>query len=292
MNTRHTAVWIWKTPVILFMFLFTPFAYAGGVGTLYYDGNSDGIGDIKQANVCSIVSAGGKNNITLETEDGITIDSVLVRDRPETVSNEFTMTGEPVEVYISGLENGQTILLRFYMPDSFIVDSYFAGISGKISETIEWMDLAKTGGISTEIQDQIVSLQLTDGGFGDLDNQKNGRVVFLSAPGQSSTPGTGGKLTSENVYCFPNPFNPGIHEQSNIRYSIARSGKVNIRIYDAGNRLVKRLLVNADQNAETEYKIPWDGKNGAQQVVTNGLYFFVIETSQGERAVGKIAVLQ
>jgi flagellar hook assembly protein FlgD len=55
---------------------------------------------------------------------------------------------------------------------------------------------------------------------------------------------------------------------------------------------VKTLLDNTQQSAGTEQAIPWDGKNGDGDIVANGVYFFTIESSQDERAVGKIAVLR
>lgn len=36
----------------------------------------------------------------------------------------------------------------------------------------------------------------------------------------------------------------------------------------------------------------WDGRNESGAVVANGVYFYVIEASSGERAVNKIAVLR
>ena len=54
-----------------------------------------------------------------------------------------------------------------------------------------------------------------------------------------------------------------------------------------------RVLLDAiPQVALEEQSIEWDGKNGDGKIVANGVYHFVIETSQDERAVGKIAVLR
>jgi len=105
------------------------------------------------------------------------------------------------------------------------------------------------------------------------------------------TPGTGGRLASANIYNYPNPFNPE-RTTTTLRYSLASSAQVSIKIYDAGGILVKNVIENSPMNAADEQATPWDGRNGAGNIVANGVYFFVIESSAGERAVGKIAVIR
>jgi len=107
----------------------------------------------------------------------------------------------------------------------------------------------------------------------------------------SSTPSTGGSLDDDNVYSYPNPFNPddGV---TNLRYSLEKAGDVTIKIYDAGGNLVRTLLDGQAQDAVTEQSVPWDGRNGDGSIVANGVYFYVIESSADERAVGKTAVLR
>jgi hypothetical protein len=108
---------------------------------------------------------------------------------------------------------------------------------------------------------------------------------------QPESPGTGGKLSNENIYNYPNPFNPD-NETTTLRYSLEKSAQVTIKIFDSGGNLVKTLLDNDRQTAGMEQAIPWDGKNGDGTIVANGVYFFTIESSREERAVGKIAVLR
>ena len=54
---------------------------------------------------------------------------------------------------------------------------------------------------------------------------------------------------------YPNPF----ISSTSIRYSIAKSGRVELKIYNVAGQLVK-TLVNGEQKAGT-YKIEWDGKD-------------------------------
>ncbi|MCK4358310.1 MAG: T9SS type A sorting domain-containing protein, partial [Candidatus Cloacimonetes bacterium] len=108
---------------------------------------------------------------------------------------------------------------------------------------------------------------------------------------EGETPSTGGALNNNNIYIYPNPFNPSI-ETGIIRYSLAKDGNVTIRIYDVAGNLVKILIENDAQVAGEEQYIEWDGKNGKGDIVANGVYFYVIESSSGEKGVGKIAIVK
>ncbi len=105
------------------------------------------------------------------------------------------------------------------------------------------------------------------------------------------TPSTGGKLSNENIYCYPNPFNPEV-EVTHLRYSLAKTAEVTIKIFDAGGNQVKTVIDAVLQTAAEEQNIEWDGRNGEGRMCDNGVYFFVVESSEGERAVGKIAVIR
>lgn len=104
-------------------------------------------------------------------------------------------------------------------------------------------------------------------------------------------PSTNNELNSKYIYCFPNPFNP-FNKYCTIRYSIKEAGNITIKIYDAANSLVKNLITNSPKNASMELAEIWDGKNENGDIVANGVYFYVIESSTGEKAVGKVAVLR
>ena len=105
------------------------------------------------------------------------------------------------------------------------------------------------------------------------------------------SPGTHGSLENKNIYFFPNPFNPN-REEGKVRYSLASNGMVTLKIYDISGRLVTTLLDGVAQEAGVEQTISWNGTNDKRDVVANGVYFYVIESSSGERAVGKAAVLK
>ena len=105
------------------------------------------------------------------------------------------------------------------------------------------------------------------------------------------TPPTGGSLKNRNVYAYPNPFNPN-RESTTIRFSLAKSGKVTVKLYDVSNRLVTTLIEGVIIEANKEQSLSWNGRNENGVIVANGVYFYVIESSASERAVGKVAVLR
>lgn len=113
--------------------------------------------------------------------------------------------------------------------------------------------------------------------------------IFIPSP--LPTPPTGGKLSNKNVYAYPNPFNPDIGPV-NIRYSLSGDANVTIEIYDVRGELVTTLIESQLKQKGVEYSEVWNGKNDRGDTVANGVYFYLITTDTGEKAVGKIAVLR
>ena len=126
-----------------------------------------------------------------------------------------------------------------------------------------------------------------------LDRDGDGTVDEVKAPDtvEGATPPTGGALRDENVYAYPNPFDPE-KETVKIRFSLSKSANVTVKLYDASGRLVTTLTEDEYMEAKQEQSLPWDGKNDKGDIVANGVYFYVITTDGGERAVCKVAVLR
>ena len=73
---------------------------------------------------------------------------------------------------------------------------------------------------------------------------------------------------------YPNPFNP----ETVVRYQIPKPGHVTIEVYNTmGQRI--RTLVNGMRQVGT-YEVVWDGRNEAGELVSNGMYLYVMK-SQG-----------
>jgi hypothetical protein len=70
----------------------------------------------------------------------------------------------------------------------------------------------------------------------------------------------------------PNPFNP----VTTIRFDLARTGHVSLRIYDVAGRAV-RTLVNDTMKAAADHEVVWDGRDDAGTQVSSGVYFYRLE---------------
>ncbi|MCP4632117.1 MAG: hypothetical protein GY855_04260 [candidate division Zixibacteria bacterium] len=237
-----------------------------------------------------------KNN-TLYNRISETLDSVSVLSMPAIVmvnnaaQNRYDLGyGETAVIQLQvqnvGSLPADSISLVLTTNDAIAVeggDSIYIGTlsAGEESSVFSWnvglSELGYTRGIWTaEILSSNAKTFSYSGSFGTPDGD---------------SPPTGGRLSSETVYSYPNPFNPS-KEQAIIRYSLANSANVTIKIFDVGGNIVTILIDNVSQSANEEYAIPWNGKNGAGDIIANGVYFFVIESSVDERAVGKIAALR
>jgi len=67
---------------------------------------------------------------------------------------------------------------------------------------------------------------------------------------------------------FPNPFNPS----TSIRFSLARSGHITLRIYDVSGRLIRALVDEA--YPQGRHAVQWDGRNERGEGVASGVYFY------------------
>lgn len=87
----------------------------------------------------------------------------------------------------------------------------------------------------------------------------------------------------------PNPFNPFV-EQAEISFILKVDASVTIKILDQANRIVKILLDAVPRNRETYYCVFWDGTNFNNRIVDPGLYYILLETSDGEKEIFPIFV--
>jgi len=97
------------------------------------------------------------------------------------------------------------------------------------------------------------------------------------------------EVSSERI-CYPNPFNPD-YGSVKFRFRLEKSGDVTIKVYDLSNSIVKEVITNRPY-AEGLWETQWDGRNRNGEVIANGVYIYVIESSSGEKAVGRVAVLR
>jgi len=70
---------------------------------------------------------------------------------------------------------------------------------------------------------------------------------------------------------YPNPFNPS----TTIRYEVAKTVHVRLKIYDVAGRLVRTLV--DDKRKPDRYKAVWNGRNERGLNVATGVYFYRLE---------------
>ena len=101
------------------------------------------------------------------------------------------------------------------------------------------------------------------------------------------------ELKSDETYAFPNPFSPA-QELVKIKYKLNRDADVTIRIMNFSMELVKVLIQNAPRPFRDSDMIElWDGKDELGKIVTNGVYFYRIDSDAiSEPLFGKIMVLK
>jgi hypothetical protein len=91
-----------------------------------------------------------------------------------------------------------------------------------------------------------------------------------------------------SAYNYPNPFNP--HRQTtSIVYNSSSAGTTTIKIFTITGKIVRTITDNAVVGSN---EVLWDGKNGRNQTVRNGVYVAVIMPPDGSKYSVKIAVVK
>ncbi|HOT98535.1 MAG TPA: M4 family metallopeptidase [bacterium] len=85
---------------------------------------------------------------------------------------------------------------------------------------------------------------------------------------------------------YPNPFNTG----TTIRYTLPRSGRIHLAIYDLQGRLV-RTLADEVQSAG-QHSLNWSGNSADGQALPSGVYFCRMEAEGGFRASQKMVMVK
>ncbi|MEW6555850.1 MAG: hypothetical protein AB1349_00670 [Elusimicrobiota bacterium] len=98
------------------------------------------------------------------------------------------------------------------------------------------------------------------------------------------------KLKISDVNVSPNPFSPdnsGFCDKTSISFSLSKPARIKIAVYDIAGRHIKDIT--DEEITDTTQKITktWDGKNGSQDVVNGGIYFFNIQATSGSESTRK-----
>lgn len=107
--------------------------------------------------------------------------------------------------------------------------------------------------------------------------------VYIAAP------------ATNEVYAFPNPFNPRVDEKITFKYDTNnKSENVTIRIFDFGMNYLRTVIQNAPRklaDSDPPYD-NWDGKDDGGNYVVNGVYFYRVDVGSNDPLFGKIIVIK
>ena len=142
-----------------------------------------------------------------------------------------------------------------------------ANASNTIQQTHPWFDIRDNAGTPAAVQPELVLLQQII--FATLPLSclhSNGTTRTGEEPGLDTPRQT---MLHQNV---PNPFNP----ITEIRFDLAQSGRVQLRIYDVAGRLVRRLI-DEDMAAGRNHTVAWNGLDDQNNKVASGVYFYRLD---------------
>jgi hypothetical protein len=75
---------------------------------------------------------------------------------------------------------------------------------------------------------------------------------------------------------YPNPFAAG-REKTTITYYLDYKSRVTLKLYTVWGKPVATLLDNKTREPGLHQDVTWDGKNGDGDVVTNGVYYLLLD---------------
>ena len=78
---------------------------------------------------------------------------------------------------------------------------------------------------------------------------------------------------------------------ANVRFGIANTGRVRVRLYDVAGRLVRTLADKTFQGGQ-EYSALWDGRDDSGAQLARGVYFVRIDYAGGTAINGRVVVLR
>ncbi len=151
-----------------------------------------------------------------------------------------------------------------------------AGISVLAPDNYTWTHY-------TTSNSDLVTSQVTAFAF----DQMTGKVYIGTTNGMSvlQTPYAKAEVTLDKIVAGPNPFFPG----SGTEFTIFRlADEVNIKFLTPAGMLVRNIPKD-----EIQGFYAWDGRDDSGQLVSSGVYLYVIYSEQsGQSKVGKVAVIR
>ena len=220
------------------------------------------------------------NNVCYNNKHGIGIADVLVEDsiiRNNICSNNQVYqiaSDSPSMLTIDhNLINGST---QIYGDDAIIGDPKFVNPSEADFHLQKDSPAIDSGSAIDAPSEDFAGIPRPQGAGYDI-----GAFEFIE--NGIDVPSNGKSLIIYLFQNYPNPFNT----ITNIKYLIARTAHVELKVYTLSGQLVK-TLVDREQDLGS-HVVEWDGRNDEGKKVSSGIYLYCLKTA-GYTRVKKCAV--
>ncbi len=154
------------------------------------DGNQDGVPDREQAHVVSLPSFTSRQNVTLVAPSTTRFETVRTMRNPSLPDSPEAMMFEEgfLEIVLADVPAGEAVEVELLVDKSLPANAYYR--YGPTAERAEphWHVFHFRGDVGAEILDDRIVLHLVDGGQGDDDSAKDGRIVTVGAPAMNEHP--------------------------------------------------------------------------------------------------------
>lgn len=143
-----------------------------------YDGNGDGTPDWKQNTVASLYSATLNTYVNIVAKEGAYFTSVKAQPAQATGDVVLPIDAFEIKLNISSVKAAKADI-EFILPDFVQAKDFFY----RSSENGVWSAFTRDAGIGLkQTQENTIIITVGDGFTGDVDNAKNGEILFYGAP--------------------------------------------------------------------------------------------------------------
>ena len=107
--------------------------------------------------------------------------------------------------------------------------------------------------------------------------------------------GISSMFEDSRTYAFPNPFSPSRmdadYSRTRVQYALTKNARVSVSIHDYSGKKLREIVNDEFRIGGRDYQEVWNGRDGDNEIVPNGVYFYIIKTNKGDSARGKIMVV-
>jgi len=192
-----------------------------------YDGNSDGIPDGEQPNVESLHTYDGRGYVTIASPQGTILEDVYPvdpNDLPQNPPQGLDLQWGLFSFRIENIPPGGSVTVTVYLPGGGAPNTYYKYGPEPTNASPHWYEFLFDGQTGAEINGNVITLHLVDGGRGDDDLTPNGRIVDANGPGISTAPNI---LVSSSTLNFGSVL-PGDTKELSLTVSNGGRGDLNI----------------------------------------------------------------